>query len=224
MGERPTRCRHCKRGAHAFTRPWGSATVPHGMGRRGRGATIRKSGDLVRWAVTFPRRVRTPKGVKMALPVFLALVLALAPPADAGSLSGRVLDPSGRPVPGATVLVDGPMGVRTTTTDAEGRFTVGDLADASYRVLVESPGFAAPARTVRTGAGTAPSTCNCTSRRTPKRWSSPRLPCHFPALNRPRRPRWWPPTSSRHGNWKTSRTPCGRRPALPWAATAAVAR
>ncbi len=92
----------------------------------------------------------------MALPIFLALVLALAPPADAGSLSGRVLDPSGRPVPGATVLIDGPMGVRTTTTDAEGRFTVVDLADASYRVLVESPGFAAPARTVRTGAGTAP--------------------------------------------------------------------
>ena len=31
-----------------------------------------------------------------------------------------------------------------------------DLADASYRVLVESPGFAARALTVRTGAGTPP--------------------------------------------------------------------
>ena len=83
-------------------------------------------------------------------------VPALSPSAEAGPLTGRVLDPAGRPVPGATVLVDGPLGVRTTTTDAEGRFTFDDLADASYRVLVEAPGFAAPARTVRTGADTAP--------------------------------------------------------------------
>ena len=92
----------------------------------------------------------------MALLRFLALYLAIAAPADAGVLTGRVLDPAGRPVPGATVLVDGPLGVRTTTTDAEGRFTFGDLADASYRVLVESVGFASPALTIRTGADTAP--------------------------------------------------------------------
>ena len=87
---------------------------------------------------------------------FLVLSLALAAGADAGTLSGRVLDPAGRPVAGATVLVDGPLGVRTTTTDADGRFQIADLADASYRVLVESPGFASPARTVRTGAETTP--------------------------------------------------------------------
>ena len=87
---------------------------------------------------------------------FLVLLLALAASADAGTLSGRVLDPAGRPVAGATVLVDGPLGVRTTTTDADGRFHIADLADASYRVLVESPGFASPARTVRTGAETTP--------------------------------------------------------------------
>ncbi|MBK5295749.1 MAG: TonB-dependent receptor [Vicinamibacteria bacterium] len=92
----------------------------------------------------------------MALLRFLALYLAIAAHADAGVLTGRVLDPAGRPVPGATVLVDGPLGVRTTTTDAEGHFTFGDLADASYRVLVESVGFASPALTIRTGADTAP--------------------------------------------------------------------
>jgi len=92
----------------------------------------------------------------MALPCLLALFLAIAAPAESGSLTGRVLDPSGQAVPGAKVLVDGPLGVRTTTTDAEGRFTIVDLADASYRILVESPGFAAPVQTVRTGADTAP--------------------------------------------------------------------
>ena len=77
----------------------------------------------------------------MALPCFLALFLALAVSAEAGPLTGRVLDPAGRPVPAVTVLVDGPLGVRTTTTDAEGRFSFNDLADASYRVLVEAPGL-----------------------------------------------------------------------------------
>ena len=91
----------------------------------------------------------------MALPCFLALLLALAASGEAGPLTGRVLDPAGRPVPAVTVLVDGPLGVRTTTTDAEGRFTFDDLADASYRVLVEAPGFAAPARTIRAGADTS---------------------------------------------------------------------
>ena len=54
------------------------------------------------------------------------------------------------------VLVDGPLGVRTVATDGEGRFSIADLPDASYRVLVESPGLAAPAQTVRVGS--APST------------------------------------------------------------------
>ena len=92
----------------------------------------------------------------MALPCFLALYLALAAPADTPALTGRVLDPAGRPVPGATVMVDGPMGVRTTTTDAEGRFSFDGLAEARYRVLVDAPGFAAPAQTIRTGAELAP--------------------------------------------------------------------
>ncbi len=83
------------------------------------------------------------------LSMCFALVFLLAVSAEAGTLRGRVLDPSGRPVAGATVLVDGPLGVRTTVTDAEGRFAFVDLAEASYRVLVEASGFAAPARTVR---------------------------------------------------------------------------
>ena len=144
--------------------------VRHCATRHGKARALRDDPQVRRpgrWAVTFHRRDRTPKGVKMAFPAsclgcprsfapFLILFLALSPCRRGRQLTGRVLDPAGRPVPGATVLVDGPMGVRTTTTDAEGRFTFVGLADASYRVLVEVPGFAAPARTIRTGADTAP--------------------------------------------------------------------
>ena len=133
----------------------------------------------------------------MALPCFLASVLSRLSASAlrrAGPLTGRVLDPAGRPVPAVTVLVDGPLGVRTTTTDAEGRFSFNDLADASYRVLVEAPGFAAPARTVRTGTDTPPSTSSCTSRRTPKRSSSRRRRCPGPAPSRRPRRRWSGPT------------------------------
>lgn len=92
----------------------------------------------------------------MALPSFLALLLALAASSSTGTLTGRVIDPSGRPVAGVTVLADGPLGVRTTTTDAEGRFVFAELADATYRLLVDAPGFASPARTIRTGRDPAP--------------------------------------------------------------------
>ncbi len=76
----------------------------------------------------------------------LVFVFALQSTAAAGPIAGRVLDPEGRPVKGATVLVDTPLGVRTTTTDAEGRFTFDVPAATATRVMVESPGFAAPAQ------------------------------------------------------------------------------
>jgi hypothetical protein len=56
---------------------------------------------------------------------------------DAGaSVSGRVLDPDGRPVPGATVLalpvlledlIQDSQRIKPATTDAQGRFTIGGL-------------------------------------------------------------------------------------------------
>jgi outer membrane cobalamin receptor len=81
------------------------------------------------------------------------LLLSLVIPADATPLAGRVIDPDGRPVVGARVMIDGPLGVRVATTGADGRFTLPDLPDATYRVSAEARGLAAASRTVKVEAG-----------------------------------------------------------------------
>ncbi len=52
-------------------------------------------------------------------------------------------------MPHATVLLDGPLGVRTVHTDAAGEFTVPAVPAVSYRVLVDAPGLTADATSVR---------------------------------------------------------------------------
>ena len=99
-----------------------------------------------------PRSGRTLRTAALAL----ALIVFIAGPAAAASVSGRVVDPDGRPVAGATVLLDGPLGVRTTVTDAEGRFAFDEVAVAAYRVLVHAPGFAASPATTHAGESAAP--------------------------------------------------------------------
>lgn len=78
------------------------------------------------------------------------LVLGLAAPVDPGHPArGRVIDPDGRPVPGALVLLDGPLGVRSVRTDGAGGFSIPPAPAASYRVLVDVPGLAADPITIR---------------------------------------------------------------------------
>ena len=83
------------------------------------------------------------------LSALLVLCLLNAAAAFAGPLTGRVLDPEGRPVAGARVLAAGPIGVRTATSDHAGRFTLADLPDATYRVSADAPGLAAAPQSVR---------------------------------------------------------------------------
>jgi outer membrane cobalamin receptor len=82
--------------------------------------------------------------VVSALCVLFALQTTLA----AGPITGRVLDPEGRPVKGATVMLDTPVGVQTATTDLEGRFAFDGPAATGTRVLVEAAGFAAAPQAV----------------------------------------------------------------------------
>jgi hypothetical protein len=58
-------------------------------------------------------------------------------------LSGAVLDQSGASIPGATVQVYSPTGelAATTTTDDQGRYEIGELPAANYRVEFTKPGF-----------------------------------------------------------------------------------
>ncbi len=77
----------------------------------------------------------------------------------ADAVSGQVLDPDGRPVAGARVVLDGPLGARAVRTDGEGRFLLPrDLPAATYRLLVEADGFTADPLTVRLPREKAPVT------------------------------------------------------------------
>ena len=58
-----------------------------------------------------------------------------------GSIAGRVSDPQGLAVPGATVTVTGPQGSQTFTADAEGRFNAPFLTPGTYTVRAELQGF-----------------------------------------------------------------------------------
>jgi hypothetical protein len=62
-----------------------------------------------------------------------------------GSLSGRVLDPSGAAVPGAAVELEDPLrgAQRQTVSGADGLYLFTLLPPSGYRVRVSAPGFAA---------------------------------------------------------------------------------
>src|SRR3989442_13829645 len=71
----------------------------------------------------------------------LSLLFALA-----DTLSGRVTDRAGSPLPTATVLVSELH--RVATTGADGAFVLADLPSGQYTVIVRQGGFAPVARGV----------------------------------------------------------------------------
>jgi len=58
-----------------------------------------------------------------------------------GNLAGTVTDPSGAVIQGAQITIMGPIGEKTATTDAEGRFLFQVLIPGSYSVKVTKDGF-----------------------------------------------------------------------------------
>jgi hypothetical protein len=73
-----------------------------------------------------------------------------------GSISGRVVDDSGAPIGGASVLVTHspqPQSDIAPITGADGRFRLGRLAPGSYRLAVHSANHAAAAADVEVGGG-----------------------------------------------------------------------
>jgi outer membrane receptor protein involved in Fe transport len=79
--------------------------------------------------------------------LLLAFVLACTGLASAqgttGTIGGRIVDSQGLAVPGATVTVAGPQGVRNAVTDSDGRFNVPFLTPGTYTVHAELQGFKA---------------------------------------------------------------------------------
>jgi outer membrane receptor protein involved in Fe transport len=88
----------------------------------------------------------TQKGVWRLGAAAAAIALLVAAPSFAqttGRIEGRALDSSGAVLPGATMTVSGPnlQGIRTATTDNDGRFRFLALPPGTYTVKAELAGF-----------------------------------------------------------------------------------
>jgi iron complex outermembrane recepter protein len=95
--------------------------------------------------------------------VWLAVVLALAAPAraqtptaDMATIEGSVLDPDGKAIANAAVVVRNTLtgDVRATVSDAGGRFVIDLLTVGTYEAEASAPGFATSRRSgVQVSAG-----------------------------------------------------------------------
>ena len=82
-------------------------------------------------------------GACLALALQTAMLALVAPSAfGASHVAGRVLDPQGRSVVGATVRLEvGTSGAAATTTDAHGEFRLDSISPGAYRLIAKAPGF-----------------------------------------------------------------------------------
>ena len=92
--------------------------------------------------------------VRRAAVRFLVTVLALMPltvfgQTGAGTVAGSVVDPDGKAVVAAAVVVrnDATMEIRATVTDGAGRFSIAGLPLGSYTIEIVVPGFETVRRT-----------------------------------------------------------------------------
>jgi hypothetical protein len=79
-------------------------------------------------------------------------VLQLQSPA----VTGRVLDATDSPIPGATVRISGAGVSASVVSDRMGRFRIGDLADGRYVLTVSLAGFRTQALNVQVDASANP--------------------------------------------------------------------
>jgi hypothetical protein len=95
------------------------------------------------------------------LKIVILLLLALAAATSfaqsrAFHVTGAVLDPAGRPVPGARIELDSASGLRlSATTGSDGTFTIALPAPGAYSTHVAAPGFAPLQRIMELTAATA---------------------------------------------------------------------
>jgi outer membrane receptor protein involved in Fe transport len=78
--------------------------------------------------------------------------LAAQPQARVANLAGRLLDPSGAPVPAAPIRLRGAAGESTELSDAGGAFRFNSVAPGSYDLSVAIAGFDALERRIRIGS------------------------------------------------------------------------
>src|SRR5580704_12812945 len=75
--------------------------------------------------------------------LFVTAPSVMAQSASTGALTGRITDPSGAAVAGATVTATnaGTAQMRTAMTGADGTYTFSLLPPGNYRVKIEATGF-----------------------------------------------------------------------------------
>jgi len=84
---------------------------------------------------------------RLRIVILLASVLAIAAPAmaqiDQGRLTGTVTDAQGAVLPGVTVTAKSPslMGVRTTVSEGDGKYSIASLPSGPYELTFELSGF-----------------------------------------------------------------------------------
>src|SRR4051794_1702290 len=80
----------------------------------------------------------------------LAVGVTVQAQSTTGTITGRVVDAQGLPVPGATVAAMSPnlQGTRETVTSANGDYILSLLPSGPYTVTFELSGFATQTRTV----------------------------------------------------------------------------
>lgn len=88
--------------------------------------------------------------IKLCLLMFFALC-TLTTYAQTGSISGKILDDSKLPIPGASVQVDGTQ--KLTVTDNDGNYRITGLASGTYTLTAKYIGFAPAKLTATVGAG-----------------------------------------------------------------------
>jgi outer membrane receptor protein involved in Fe transport len=79
----------------------------------------------------------------MVIAVLLAGTISAFGQETTGTMRGQVVDAQGLAIPGVTVTITGTQGVKTVTSDGEGRFDVPFLTPGRYAVKAELQGFQA---------------------------------------------------------------------------------
>lgn len=89
----------------------------------------------------------------LRIPSILVVVsILVGGAASAGPLEGRVVDPDGRPVAGATILLVGASSPRSAVTNARGEFTLVSPDAGRFELRVAVPGFRAAPLVVQASA------------------------------------------------------------------------
>ncbi|HVS63778.1 MAG TPA: TonB-dependent receptor [Thermoanaerobaculia bacterium] len=93
-------------------------------------------------------RTGASAAARLVLQLFvLALVAGSASAQTTSTLEGRITDPEGDALPGASVVAEGAAVRRTTTSDASGDYRIPALPPGTYTVTISAEGFSTMSRT-----------------------------------------------------------------------------